>query len=251
MSSRPDLEPEELEGPHTENNKLTRDEGGDMLACHNELTLEEVFNGTPGEGKGEQLNIREELPPLPPSPPTSPLDHTGNKQDPGVMSPAQGGGTPSIPTPNKLIGTPVHSPRPSVKKKRLLRDLKPTSMVDKSLKDLQQECRILKLPIPGTKSELKDRIRRARSGQTTIMFTPRKRGRPPKEEDGELLGTPMKKGRASTALPSPEVKTEVREGPTKPPSNKDEHGHQNESIQKDKEITGIKEGEGVKPWNRG
>ena len=117
-------------------------------------------------------------------------------------------------------------------------------MVDKSLKDLQQECRILKLPIPGRKSELKDRIRRARSGQTTIIFTPRKRGRPPEEEDGELLGTPLKKGRASTALPSPEVKTEVREGPTKPPSNKDEHGHQNESIQKNKEITGIKEGEG-------
>ena len=30
------------------------------LACHNEITLEEVFDSTPEDGKGEQNNIREE-----------------------------------------------------------------------------------------------------------------------------------------------------------------------------------------------
>jgi hypothetical protein len=43
------------------------------------------------------------------------------------------------------------SPGPPVKKRRLLRELQPTSMTNKSLKDLKEDCRSLKLPISGTK----------------------------------------------------------------------------------------------------
>ena len=91
VSRRPDVEPEELEIPHTGDNPEPED-GGGKLTCHNELTLGEVLDSTPGEGKGEHHNTLEDLPPLPPSPPTSPLDHTRNLEDQRDMSQAQGGG---------------------------------------------------------------------------------------------------------------------------------------------------------------
>ena len=111
------------------------------------------------------------------------------------------------------------SPQPPVKKRRLLRELQPTSMTNKSLKDLKEDCRSLKLPISGTKPELKARIRDARSGQTTIKFTPSKRKRPDhnldedREETG--IGTPKKNMKGGGKESSkPVTRAEGREGPT-------------------------------------
>jgi hypothetical protein len=60
------------------------------------------------------------------------------------------------------------SPRPPVKKRRLLRELQPTSMTNKSVKVLTEDCRSLKLPISGTKPELKARIRDARKDRPPL-----------------------------------------------------------------------------------
>ena len=117
---------------------------------------------------------------------------------------------------------PAPSPRPAVKKRRLLRELTPTSMVDKSLKEIQQEWRNLRIPTSGRKPELLEKIRIARSEQTTISFTTSKRRRPPEEETDEGIGKPRNKIREGISLQrNSETRADGRGGPAMPTSNKD------------------------------
>ena len=102
-------------------------------------------------------------------------------------------------------------------------------MTNKSLKGLQKDCKDLLLPISGTKPELRERIRQAKSGQTSIMFTPSKRKRPDPNIEGEdemedKIGTPRKKMKEGGKKPSsPGARTEGRGDLTPAASNSVEH----------------------------
>ena len=100
-----------------------------------------------------------------------------------------------------------------MKKRRLIKEIKTSSLANKTTKELQTECRILKVPTSGAKPELRDRIRKARSGQTTINFTPGKRPRPETQGEGDedAAGTPKKRLREGGKLHrSPEAGADRR-----------------------------------------